>query len=144
MLKTVSPYLSPDLLAELSRMGHGDEIVLSDAHFPGHSNNARTLRADGVTVTQLLGAVLPLFPLDTYVKHAVAMMRPVRGDALDPNVEREYKALLSRHEPNASKIEQVERFAFYERAQKAYCVVVTGDRRKYANIILKKGVVTPA
>ncbi|MBQ3954673.1 MAG: fucose isomerase, partial [Clostridia bacterium] len=35
----------------------------------------------------------------------------------------------------------LERFEFYERAKKAYCVVVTGERAIYANVILKKGVV---
>jgi len=35
MLIGISPLISPDLLAVLYRMGHGDEIVLADAHFPG-------------------------------------------------------------------------------------------------------------
>ena len=35
MLIGISPLISPDLLAVLDRMGHGDEIVLADAHFPG-------------------------------------------------------------------------------------------------------------
>jgi L-fucose mutarotase len=34
MLLGISPLISPDLLAVLHRMGHGDEIVLADAHFP--------------------------------------------------------------------------------------------------------------
>ena len=39
MLKGISPLFSPELLVTLYRMGHGDEIVLADAHFPGDSVN---------------------------------------------------------------------------------------------------------
>ena len=60
MLKGISKYISPELLALLHRMGHGDEILLADAHFPGHSSCAQTLRADGITVAQLLDGILPL------------------------------------------------------------------------------------
>jgi len=35
----------------------------------------------------------------------------------------------------------VERFAFYERAKKAYAVLATSEMALYANIILKKGVI---
>ena len=140
MLKTISPCVGPDLLAVLARMGHGDEIVLADAHFPGHSIHARTLRADGLTVTQLLEGILPLFPLDTYAP-PVALMRVVKGDSADPAVERDYRAAIVRHEPWVKKFERVERMAFYERARKAYAIVMTGERRKYGNIILKKGIV---
>ena len=42
MLVGISPLLIPELLATLYRMRHGDEIVLADLHFPGHSTNANT------------------------------------------------------------------------------------------------------
>ena len=66
MLKGIAPCISPDLLKVLAEMGHGDEIVLADAHFPGHTMNERVLRADGLSVTTLLDGILPLFDLDTY------------------------------------------------------------------------------
>lgn len=141
MLKTISPYVGPDLLATLSRMGHGDEIVLADAHFPGHSLNERTLRADGISVPQLLGGILPLFPLDTYVRAPAAMMRVVKGDTADPRLEREVRDLFARYAEDEVAIERVERLAFYERARRAYAVVMTGETRKYGNLLLKKGVV---
>ncbi|MEN6400538.1 MAG: RbsD/FucU domain-containing protein, partial [Armatimonadia bacterium] len=84
MLKGISPLLSPDLLAVLSRMGHGDEIVLADAHFPGETIGRMVLRADGLRIPDLLDAILPLFELDAYVEDPVAMMAPVPGDSLDP------------------------------------------------------------
>lgn len=138
MLKGISPVVSPDLLKILAEMGHGDEIVFSDAHFPAHTfgrDGALVLRADGLPADKLLAGVIPLFELDSYAV-PVVMMAPVAGDTLDPDVERAYRAAL-RYE---GKIEQMERFAFYERAKKAYAIVLTGETRKYGNVILKKGV----
>ncbi|MEJ2748097.1 MAG: L-fucose mutarotase [Anaerolineae bacterium] len=140
MLKGISPLFSPELLATLYRMGHGDEIVLADAHFPGDSMNDLVIRADGLKIADLLDAILPLFVLDEYVDDPVAMMACVPGDEPDPAVEADYQAAIDRHAPDAPAITFVERFAFYERAKKAFAVVMTGEARKYGNIILKKGV----
>lgn len=140
MLRGISPLLGPDLLAALHRMGHGDEIVLADAHFPGESLGRLVLRADGVDVAPLLDAILPLFVLDRYVEAPLAMMAAVPGDELDPAVGAAYRAVVYRHQPETPAIERIERFAFYERASEAFCVVMTGDTAKYGNLILKKGV----
>jgi len=140
MLIGISPLLSPELLAVLYRMGHGDEIVLADAHFPGESFNSRVLRADGLRVPELLEAILPLFALDAYVDAPVMMMAAVPGDTLDPTVEESYRAAIDKTWPNTPPIARIERFAFYERTKKAFAVVMTGETAKYGNIILKKGV----
>ena len=140
MLVGISPLLSPELLANLCAMGHGDELVLADAHFPGHSVNDSVIRADGLRVADLLDAILPLFALDTYVDSPVFMMAPVPGDDLDPAVEAAYRAAIHRHWPDTPPIARVERFAFYEQTQQAFAVVMTGETAKYGNIILKKGV----
>ena len=42
---------------------------------------------------------------------------------------------------NGKNILRIERFEFYERAKKAFAVLMTGETAKYANIILKKGVI---
>jgi L-fucose mutarotase len=140
MLKGISPLISPALLEVLARMGHGDEIVLADAHFPGETFNSRVLRADGLRIPSLLEAILPLFELDQYVAHPLAMMAAVPGDTLDPSVEEAYMASILKSNPNVPPIERVERFAFYERTRSAFAVVMTGETAKYGNIILKKGV----
>jgi L-fucose mutarotase len=140
MLKGISPLFSPELLATLYQMGHGDEIVFADANFPGHSVNQRVIRADGLLIADLLGAVLPLFALDSYVDDPVAMMDCVPGDTPDPAVAGGYRAVIDAHAPGTPPIRFIERFAFYDRARAAFAVVMTGDTRKYANIILKKGV----
>ena len=142
MLKGIHPCLSPELLKTLAEMGHGDEIILADAHFPGHSFKTRILRADGLTITTLLDAVLPLFELDSYADPLV-MMQAVAGDELDPEVERQYMAVVSKHVPSAKAPVRLDRFAFYDRAHSAFAIVMTGETRKYGNLLLKKGV-TPS
>ena len=139
MLKGIAPCVSPDLLKVLAEMGHGDEIILADAHFPGHTFNAHVLRADGLGITTLLDGILPILELDSYAP-PLAMMAAVPGDKLDPKVEASYMKVIRKHVPGAKVPERVERFAFYERAKKAYAVVMTGETAKYGNIILKKGV----
>jgi L-fucose mutarotase len=124
-------------------MGHGDEIVLADAHFPGETFNSRVLRADGLKIADLLAAILPLFELDAYVAHPLAMMAAVPGDTLDPLVEKGYMKSIHQTNPSITAIERIERFVFYERTRNAFAVVMTGETAKYGNIILKKGVTPP-
>jgi L-fucose mutarotase len=143
MLKGISPLLGPQLLATLCEMGHGDEIVLADAHFPSASAGRRVIRADGLGIAALLDAILPLFELDAYVDAPVTMMAPVPGDDLDPTVEASYVRAIEGLAPGTPAPARVERFAFYARAREAFAVVATGDTAKYGNVILKKGV-TPA
>ncbi len=140
MLIGISPLLSPDLLAVLYKMGHGDELVLADAFFPADTFNNNVIRADGHRIPALLDGILALINLDAYVAQPVAMMAAVPGDQLDPAVETAYRAVIDRRWPGTAATERVERFAFYERAKKAYAVVTTGETVKYGNIIIKKGV----
>jgi L-fucose mutarotase len=140
MLKGISPLISPELLSTLARMGHGDEIVLADAHFPGETFNRNVVRADGLRIPDLLTAILPLFELDSYVPHPVVMMAAVDGDTLDPKVELSYMASIIPTCPHVPPIERIARFAFYERTKSAFAVVMTGETAKYGNILLKKGV----
>lgn len=142
MLKGIAPCISPHLLKVLAEMGHGDELVLADAHFPGHSLGIPAVRADGVRIASLLDGILPLFELDCYADPLV-MMAAVQGDTLDPEVERSYMQVVHRHVPGAARPVRLDRFAFYERARSAFAVVVTGETASYGNILLKKGV-TPA
>jgi L-fucose mutarotase len=142
MLKGIAKYLSPELLYAIYCMGHGDEIVLADAHFPGHSINENVIRADGVDIEDLLQAILPLFAIDNYVDDPLVMMQPVTGDQLDPAIEESYYNIITKFEPKVPKIIKIDRFTFYERAKSAFAVVITGCAKKYGSIILKKGVTT--
>ena len=143
MLKGIPAILTPELLKVLAEMGHGDEIVLADGNFPSESmgKDAVVIRADGHTVPEILDAVLQLIPLDQYVKEPAALMEVVPGDNVKPVIWEEYRSLLNKHGENPQAVEMMERFAFYERAKKAYAIVATGETAIYANILLKKGVV---
>jgi L-fucose mutarotase len=140
VLKGISPLVSPELLKVLAEMGHGDEIVLADSNFPGPQLGRRVLRADGLSVVQMLGAILPLFELDSYAPPLV-MMAVVEGDPLDPAVEADFMRIIGRYDPAAPAPVRIERQQFYERARNAFAILMTGENRKYGNVILKKGVI---
>ena len=143
MLKLVHPAISPDLMAILMQMGHGDEIVLADANFPADSNAQRIIRADGIDLETLLPAILKFFPIDTFVPDQALVMDPVDPQAPEPTIWARFRADLQQAEGRVVTLTRVERFEFYERARQAYAIVATGSRAFYSNIILKKGVVAP-
>ncbi|MBK0347622.1 L-fucose mutarotase [Aerococcaceae bacterium zg-ZJ1578] len=140
MLKQIPKILSPELVKLLMEMGHGDEIVLSDANYPAHRLGQRVVRADGHGVPELLDAILQLFPLDTYSDYQVGLMQVVPGDNVVPVIWDTYKEIIAKHHENAS-IKEIERFAFYEQSKEAYAVLITGETALYGNVILKKGVI---
>lgn len=140
MLKGINPIVSPELLKILAEMGHGDEIILADAHFPGHTFcPGRVIRGDGLQIPDLLEGIIPLFELDSYADPLI-MMCAVEGDSLDPQVETDYLTAIRKSAPDAPDATRIDRFDFYDRAEKAYACVITGTTAKYGNIILKKGV----
>jgi len=128
----------------MMEMGHGDEIVLADSNFPAASHAARLIRADGLGIPELLKGMLPLFPLDQYVRSPVALMDVVPGDTAETPIWETYRRLLADFGHADMEMERMERFDFYERARKAYAIVATGENARYANIILKKGVIVLA
>ena len=140
MLKNIPSIISPELLKVLHEMGHSDEIVIGDGNFPAASNAKRLIRADGHGVPEILDAILQLLPLDTYVDAPVMLMQVTPGDDVDPVIWNDYRKIVDKHQDNV-KFEEIERFAFYERARDAYAIVATGESALYANVILKKGVV---
>ncbi len=143
MLKGVPAILSPQLLKVLCEMGHGDEIVIADGNFPAESmgKDAVVIRADGHGVPEILDAVLKMIPLDQYVEQPAARREGGPGDDCVPVIWEQYRALLEDNGEDPARIEMMERFAFYERAKKAYAIIATGESAIYANILLKKGVV---
>lgn len=144
MLKGIPKLLSPELLKVLCEMGHSDRLVIADGNFPSESigKNAIVIRMDGHGVPEILDAILQLFPLDSYVEHPVNLMEVMPGDDVETPIWDTYKEIVKRHEPRGEAvIGQIERFAFYEEAKKAYAVIATGESALYANIMLQKGVV---
>jgi len=143
MLKGIPARISPELMYTLMKMGHGDELVLADGNFPADCIARRIVRADGLSVPDVLEAILPFFPLDTYVEAAAFVMEPVPGDPPKPPIWKKFKQLLDASEGRSIKLELVARATFYEQARRAYAIVATSETALYANLILKKGVVVP-
>jgi L-fucose mutarotase len=141
MLIGISKLISPDLLKVLMEMGHSDEVVLADSNFPAASHAQRLIRADGHGIPELLDAILRLFPLDPYVDKPAALMQVVPGDTVETPIWDTYGQIIQERSGFSAPFEEVERFAFYERAKKAYAVVATGESALYANLILKKGII---
>jgi L-fucose mutarotase len=140
MLKGIHPVVSPELLKVLAEMGHSDELVLADCNYPGASNAKRLIRADGLSVSQLLEGIAPLFPFETYFEPLI-MMEVVKGDVLDPQVEADYMRVIRKSDPAVPNPIRIEKFKFYERSRNAYAVLMTGETRLYGCLIIKKGVI---
>ena len=141
MLRNIPANLSPDLVKILLEMGHGDEILLADANFPGHHLHPTTVRADGLGSPDLLTSILTLMPLDRYSSYQVALMETV-GDDPRPPVWDVYEQIWNEAEKDAGpvSVKTIERMAFYDYTPSVYAVVVTGETALYGNLILKKGV----
>lgn len=139
MLKNIPTCLSPELLKTLDEMGHGDEVVIGDGNFPSSSLGPKVIRADGIGGEEILKAILTLIPLDTYSEPNFMLMETTNGDPT-PSIWQKYDEIVNKADPNVKK-GLIERYAFYERAKKAFCIVQTSEKAIYANIILKKGVV---
>ncbi|NBJ70814.1 MULTISPECIES: L-fucose mutarotase [Clostridia] len=140
MLKKIPSILSPNLVKILMEMGHGDELVISDANFPAERVGQRVVRADGHTVPELLKAILELFPLDKYSNYQYALMEVVEGDDVEPVIWNAYSEVIEREHPNA-QVKYMGRFDFYKQAQGAFAVLITGETALYGNVIIKKGVI---
>ena len=142
MLKGISSIISPELLKVLCEMGHSDRIVIADGNFPAESmgKNSKVIRCDGHGVPELLDAILKLMPLDSYVETPAMLMATGAGDPT-PTIWAEYQDIVNKHN-GETKISEIERFAFYDRAKTAYAIIATSEMALYANVILKKGVVT--
>ena len=91
MLNKIPKILSPELVKFLMEMGHGDEVVIADGNFPSSTCAQRLVRADGHSGTEILDAILELFPLDPYGDEIpVSLMEKVPGDTVETPIWDEY------------------------------------------------------
>ncbi|MDX8493310.1 RbsD/FucU family protein [Mesorhizobium sp. VK22B] len=147
MLKGINPLLNADVLQALRAMGHGDDLIIADTNFPSDSVAKQTvlgklLRIDA-PAAEVAKAVLSLYPLDSFVNDAAARMEIVGKPNEIPPVQKEVQKEIDAAEGKAWQMISIERYAFYERAKKAYCVIQTGERRFYGCFAFRKGVIAP-
>jgi len=148
MLKGISPLLNSEVLGALRAMGHGDDLIICDTNFPAQSVALQTqlgklLTIDNVSAATAAAAVLSVYPLDTFVNDAAARMEVVGQPHEIPDVQQEVQAAIDFAEGKSWPMMSIERYAFYERAKKAFCVIQTGERRFYGCFALRKGVIPP-
>ena len=148
MLRNFDNRLNADVIRALRAMGHGDDLVICDTNFPADSVARQTvlgkvLRMDNLTAAEAAAAVLSVFPLDSFVDHPAERMQIVGKPNEIPPVQAEVQKAIDKAEGKSWPMGSIERFAFYERAKKAYCVIVTGETRFYGCFVFKKGVIAP-
>jgi len=148
MLKSIDTILNADVLHALRSMGHGDDVVICDTNFPAESVARRTvlgrlLRIDNVTAPRAARAILSVLPLDSFVDKPASRMEVVGNPQEIPQVQAEVQKEIDAAEGRSWPMGSVERFAFYELAKTAYCVIQTGERRFYGCFVFKKGVLPP-
>ena len=147
MLKNINPILNANVLYALRSMGHGDDLIIADTNFPSDSVAQVTalgelLRIDG-NAAEVAAAVLSVMPLDSFVEDSAARMEIVGSADEIPPVQQEVQQAIDIAEGKSWPMISIERFAFYERAKKAYCVIQTGERRFYGCFAFRKGVIPP-
>ncbi len=147
MLLGVPKLLSPEIIATLCEMGHSDVVVIGDANFPGkkiaEQAGIKFLRADGISGTALLDAILSIIPCDEYVDEPVKLMQKTATDAdLDIPIWAEYEKIVAKHDKRGKNAMRfVERFDFYDITKQAYCIIQSGEEAIYANVMVQKGVI---
>lgn len=132
-------------------MGHGDVLIIADAHFPGETIAKETtygklIRCPGTTASELFDAIGRLFPLDiAYTEKPACVMQLTEGDRIkgmeDPEIWGKFREILKKNYPEQD-LGFIERMDFYDKAGKAYAVIETGEERIYGNLMLTKGCVT--
>ncbi|MFP5077814.1 RbsD/FucU family protein [Rhizobium sp. YIM 134829] len=149
MLKNINPALNADVLHALRSMGHGDTLVVSDTNFPTDSVARQTvigrpLSIANVSATEAVAAILSVLPLDTPLQNSAGRMEVMGAPDEVTDVQREVQAEIDRAEGKPCPMYGIERFAFYDLAKKAYCVITTGETRFYGCFLFTKGVIPPA
>lgn len=148
MLKSIDPALNAEVLGALRAMGHGDDVIICDTNFPADSVARQTvlgtlLRIDNVSAARAARAILSVMPLDSFVPEPALRMEIVDKPDEVPPVQAEVQKEVDAAEGRVMPMGSIERFAFYDLAKKAYCVIQTGERRFYGCFAFKKGVIPP-
>ena len=106
MLKGIPKVLTPEMLKILCEMGHDDEIVIADAHFPAEAMGKRVIQYPCISAPEMVEAIVKVMPLDTYVKAPIMVMSLVQSDIdkgmLIPTMWEEVRARSSERDSRCS------------------------------------------
>jgi L-fucose mutarotase len=141
MLKGISPLLSPEILHCLSSMGHRHELAIVDANFAVDEGGPRIARLDGISATEVLKAVLSVLPLERKDLEVCWRMIANGNPENDTPIFGEFREIISKQEGADLELFALSSADFKIRVRSAFAVIVTGERRRYGNVIVRKGVV---
>ena len=143
MLKGINPILSPELLAILRAMGHGDEIAIVDGNYPALENARRLIRLDGMNLVPVIDAILSVLPLDDFTDQA--LFRSTVGENPEElhDIHQEMLMTCKKYAPN-KPITALVGNKFYDRVKKCHAIVSTSEPCLYENLIIRKGVIYPS
>ena len=134
MLLGVDPLLRGAALQALDEMGHGDVLLICDANFPAKKMPGVTIDMPGIDGPSASRAIAAHFPIDP--EEPVTVMATPDGAVTD--VQKELAATFGLDE---SALELVDRHEFYDRAGEAQVIIHSGEMRKFANLLVRKGVI---
>ena len=138
MLKGVDPRLTPNALLWLGEMGHGDTLAIVDRNYPAFSKSSRVVSVPGLDTVSALEAILTVFPLDDF--ETPCAFRMVPDDGAPPELHEDVAKMLAQSEGREVDVSPIDRFPFYEMAERSYATFATGETRPYGCFLLVKGV----
>ena len=144
MLKGIDPLLTPEMLARLCAMGHGEWVAVVDANFTAdHLSQGRAvIRIPGHSLLRVSQAVLSVMPLAEDVAQPVAYMRVCHAPLTQRTpAQQSLVDHLRSQDVAEARVEAVERFAFYEKIKAASLIVQSGEATAYGNALFCKGVI---
>ncbi len=146
MLRGINQRLSADIVYALMLMGHGDDLLICDVNHPAASiarstTYGRLIDMPGCDIPTGAAAILSLMPLDTFVDFPVRRMQVVGDPAGQVPVFASMQTVIDRAEARRVPMQALERFAFYDAAKSAFCVIRTSDSGPYGCFLLRKGVI---
>lgn len=146
MLKGIDQRLSAEIVHALMLMGHGDDLLICDVNHPAATiakatTHGRLIDMAGCDIPTGAAAILTLMPLDSFVAAPVTRMEVVGDRDARMPVFAAMQGVIDAAEGRPVAMHALERFAFYEAARRAYCVIRTADSGPYGCFLMKKGVV---
>ena len=127
--------INPCIIAAVSRLGHGDKILIADGNYPLNSKTGNaekiwvSLSPGMPTVTDVLDALQSIINVE-----AAAVMQPSEGP--EPEIFKEFESRLPELE-----LRKLGRFEFYSECtdQPLGLAMATGEKRTFANLLLTVG-----
>lgn len=140
MVNGISEMITPEVFKCLYDMGHMDELSIVDANYSASSFSGNLIRLPITDSDRLLYEILKLMPIDEDNEYPLFVFKPDHMDQEDPAVWGAYRTVVDRFYTGI-ELHQLCRGEFYDRTRRSYATISTQDKRLYANIVIRKGII---